>query len=265
MELRRFGKTGVDVPVVGLGTWLTFDVGPSGQGNADAVLDAALAAGTRFVDTSPMYGRAELVLGSALRAQRDEAFVATKIWTRSPKEAREQFRHQLDCFGGRIELEQVHNLVAWERQLDWLEEERGAGRIRFLGATHYSASAFDELELVMRTGRIETIQIPYNPAEREVEHRILPLAEELDLGVIAMRPLGGEGALLPGPAQEKLAPLGVETWAEALLKWALSDSRIHVVIPGTSDPGHAGENARAGQPPWFGPEERRLVEKLARA
>jgi aryl-alcohol dehydrogenase-like predicted oxidoreductase len=265
MELRRFGKTGVDVPVVGLGTWLTFDVGPSGQGNADAVFDAAFAAGTRFVDSSPMYGRAEVVLGSALGARRDEAFVATKIWTPAPKEAREQLRRQLDCFGGRVDLEQVHNLVAWERQLDWLEEEREAGTIRFLGATHFSASAFDELELVMQTGRIEAIQIPYNPVERAVERRILPFAEELDLGVIAMRPLGGEGALLPGPEQEKVAPLGVETWAEALLKWALSDPRIHVVIPATSDPGHAVENARAGQPPWFSPEERRLVEKLARA
>ncbi len=263
MEVRRFGKTDVGVPVMGLGTWLTFDVGPSGQRNANAVADAAFAAGTRFVDSSPMYGRAEHVLGSALGERRDEAFVATKIWAGSPEEGREQLRQQLDHFAGRVDLEQVHNLVAWERQLAWLEDERDAGTIRFLGATHYSASAFDELEQVMRTGRIEAIQIPYNPVERDVERRILPLAEELDLGVTAMRPLGGEGALLPGPDPAKLAPLGVETWAEALLKWALSDSRVHVVIPATSDPDHARANARAGRLPWFGPDEREVIGGLA--
>ncbi|MDQ3668705.1 MAG: aldo/keto reductase [Actinomycetota bacterium] len=262
MEVRRFGKTDVGVPVMGLGTWLTFDVGPSGQRNANAVADAAFAAGTRFVDSSPMYGRAEHVLGSALGERRDEAFVATKIWAGSPEEGREQLRQQLDHFAGRVDLEQVHNLVAWKRQLAWLEDERDAGTIRFLGATHYSASAFDELEQVMRTGRIEAIQIPYNPVEREVERRILPLAEELDLGVIVMRPLGGEGALLAPKALKDLERLGIETWAQALLKWALSDERIHVVIPATSNPEHARQNARAGSPPWFGPDERRHVEEL---
>jgi diketogulonate reductase-like aldo/keto reductase len=265
MELRRFGKTELDLPAVGLGTWLTFDVAPTDQPKADVVVEAAFAAGTRLVDSSPMYGRAEGVLGSALGPRRGDAFVATKIWASSSEEARGQLRRQLHYFGGRIDLEQVHNLVAWKRHLAWLDGERDSGTIGFLGATHYSPSAFDELERVMRTGRIEAIQIPYNPAEREVERRVLPLAAELDLGVIAMRPLGGEGALVSRPDPKELARLGVETWAEALLKWALSDPRIHVVIPATSDPGHARANARAGRPPQFGPDERRLVEKLARA
>jgi diketogulonate reductase-like aldo/keto reductase len=263
MERRRLGKNGPELPVVGLGSWLTLDVGEEGQGLVDAVVRAAFDEGVRLVDSSPMYGRAQRVLGRALDQLRDEAFVATKIWTPSVDDGRAQFDAQLEFFGGRVELEQIHNLVSWEAHLDWLEKERDAGRIGQLGATHYSPSAFDELERVMRSGRIEGIQIPYNPHEREVEARILPLAQELGLGVIVMRPLG-EGDLMPGPDRQALEPLGVETWAQALLKWSLSDPRVTAVIPATAKPEHARENARAGSPPWFGPEERKLVETLGR-
>jgi diketogulonate reductase-like aldo/keto reductase len=263
MERRRLGKNGPELPVVGLGSWLTFDVGDESQGLVDAVVRAAFDEGVRLVDSSPMYGRAQRVLGRALDQLRDEAFVATKIWTPSVDDGRAQFDAQLEFFGGRVELEQIHNLVSWEAHLDWLEKERDAGRIGQLGATHYSPSAFDELERVMRSGRIEAIQIPYNPHEREVEARILPLAQELGLGVIVMRPLG-KGGLMPGPDLHEFQSLGVETWAQALLKWSLSDPRVTAVIPATAKPEHARENARAGSPPWFGPEERKLVETLAR-
>ena len=263
MELRRLGENGPELPVVGLGSWLTFDVGGEQQVMVEAVLDAAWEEGSRLVDSSPMYGRSEARLGGALAGRREEAFVATKIWTSSATEGRAQFEAQLAWFGGRIDLEQVHNLVAWESQLTWLEEERDAGRIGRLGATHYSAGAFHDLERIMRTGRIDAIQVPYNPHEQEVAARILPLAEELGIGVIIMRPLG-ERELLPGPSSERLAPLGVESWAQALIKWCLSDARVTAVIPATRSPEHARENARAGRPPWFGPEERKLVEELAR-
>ena len=263
MEKRRFGRSGLELPVVGLGTWLTLDVAPEQEARAGEVVDAALSAGTRVFDSSPMYGRAEGVLGRALGRRRNETFVATKIWTPSAAEARRQLEAQLGWFDGLVDLEQVHNLVAWEERLGWLEREREAGRVRLLGATHYQASAFGELERVMRTGRIDAIQVPYNPVEREVEQCILPLAAELDLGVIAMRPLGGEGTLMPGPDPKELEPLGVEAWAQALLKWALSDPRIHVVIPATSSPDHVRQNAVAGAPPWFGAAERQLVQELA--
>jgi aryl-alcohol dehydrogenase-like predicted oxidoreductase len=263
MERRRLGQDGPEVPVVGLGSWLTFDVDEAEQDMVDAVVEAAWSEGARLVDSSPMYGRAEARLSRALASRREEAFVATKIWTSSISQGREQFGAQLGHFGGRIDLEQVHNLVAWEPQLAWLEEERDAGRVGQLGATHYSAGAFHELERVMRTGRIETIQVPYNPHEQEVAARILPLAEELGLGVIVMRPLG-ERELLPGPDPARLAPLGVQSWPQALVKWCLSDSRVTAVIPATRNPAHARENSHAGSPPWFGPEERKLVEELAR-
>ena len=262
MERRTLGRTGVDLPVVGLGTWLTFDLPDGEQAAADAVVAAGFEEGIRLVDSSPMYGRAERVLGRALDGFREQAFVATKIWTGSVEEGRAQLEDQLGFYGGRVDLEQVHNLVAWEAQLAWLESEREAGRVRYLGATHYASSAFDELARVMGTGAIDAIQIPYNPREREVEREILPLAEELGLGVIVMRPLA-EGALMPGPEPERLEPLGVRTWAEALLKWALSDPRVTAVIPATTSPEHARENARAGSPPWLDPEQRRYVEELS--
>jgi aryl-alcohol dehydrogenase-like predicted oxidoreductase len=162
----------------------------------------------------------------------------------------------------------VHNLVAWREHLPWLEAERERGTIGRLGVTHYQAAAFGELETALRTGRFQTLQVPYNPVERDCERRLLPLAAELGVAVLAMRPLA-EGALVRrAPAQRELEPLrpfGVETWAQALLKWALSDERIDAVIPATRDPEHAKANAQAGSPPWLGPEERALVERLAMA
>ena len=163
-------------------------------------------------------------------------------------------------------MEQVHNLVAWREQLPWLEQERERGAIGRLGVTHYSPSAFAELATALRTGRFQTIQVPYNPRERDCERELLPLAAELDVAVLVMRPLA-EGALLRRtPSADELAPLrpfGVETWAQALLKWALSDERVDVVIPATRNPDHARANAKAGEPPWLGAEERALVEHLA--
>ena len=264
MERRTLGRTGVEVPVVGLGTWLTFDLPDGRQHVADAVVDAAFTDGIRLVDSSPMYGRAEGVLGRALDSRRPDAFVATKIWTPSVAVGRAQLESQLHDYDGRVDLEQVHNLVAWRDHLDWLEGERDAGRVGFLGATHYAASAFPELARVMRTGRIDAIQVPLNPRDREVEREVLPLAEELGLGVIVMEPLGGAASLLPAPDPRELEPLGVASWAQALLKWALSDPRVTAVIPATRNPEHSRENAAAGSPPWFAAEERRLVETLVR-
>jgi aryl-alcohol dehydrogenase-like predicted oxidoreductase len=143
---------------------------------------------------------------------------------------------------------------------------RGEGRVGLLGATHYSPSAFAELAQVMRSGRIQAVQVPYNPQEREVEREILPLAAELGLGVVLMRPLGGGGLAGRGPDVRELAPLrefGIRTWAQALLKWALSDARVTVAIPATSRVERVAENAAAGEPPWLGPDERALVARLA--
>jgi diketogulonate reductase-like aldo/keto reductase len=248
--------------VVGLGTWNTFDTDAA---LATKVVGAALDAGIRLFDTSPMYRGAEGALAAALAGRREGTIVATKIWTPSVAEGREQYRRQVEWFG-RVEIEQVHNLVAWREHLEWLEEERDAGRIDRLGVTHYDAGAFGELAEALRTGRFDVVQLPYNPREREVERELLPLAAELGVSVIVMRPLGSGALVRRAPSAEQLAPLrefGVETWAQALLKWVLSDERVDVAIPATARPERTAENARAGEPPWFGPRERRLVEALA--
>ena len=255
MEERRLG------PVVGLGTWNTFD---SNEALAREVVGAALDAGVRAFDSSPMYHGAERPLGRALEPRRSDAVVATKIWARSVDEGRAQFGNQLDWFG-RVEIEQIHNLVLWREQLAWLQRERDAGTIDRLGITHYAASAFGELADALRTRRFDVVQLPYNPWEREVERELLPLAAELGIAVIVMRPLGGSGSMSRrrAPDRKALEPLRVETWAQALLKWALSDERVDLLIPATSRPERTRENALAGEPPFFGPDERAEVERLA--
>lgn len=269
MEERTLGATGFAVPVIGMGTWRTFDVRGAGpERNARRVVDAGFGAGSRVLDSSPMYGEAERVLGAALRPRRAEAIVLTKVWTPDPAEAGRQIERALELFGARVDLYQIHNLVAWREHLPVLERLRDEGRIGAIGATHWNPSAFGELRRVMDTGRITAIQIPYNPLEREVEREILPRAEDLGLGVVVMRPFAERGLMRRPPDAGALAPLrdfGVRTWAQALLKWSLSDRRCHVAIPATSDAGHAVENAAAGLPPWFGATERALVSRLAEA
>lgn len=251
------------MPVVGLGTWQTFDLPASRQQEADAVIAAAYEHGVRLVDSSPMYGRSEEVLGSSIAGRRREMFVATKTWSPTQRQAESRFAEQLRFFGGQIELMQIHNLLQWRERLDWLERMREEGTIGLIGATtHLQRTGFEELAHVMRTGRIQAIQVPFNPAEREAEREILPLAEDLGLGVIAMRPFA-ESQLLISPEASELAEIGVRSWPEALLKWTLSDPRIHVAIPATRRAEHAIANAQAGTPPFLDSDQRRLVERIA--
>lgn len=267
MEQRDLGKSGLRVPVVGMGTWRTFDVrGEAAIDNAHTIVDAAFANGANFFDSSPMYGEAERVLGETLRGRRDAAIVATKVWTPSSREGEAQARRALQFFDGFIDLYQIHNLVNWQDHLVMLERLRAAGQVRAIGATHYQSTSFAELRKVMQKGRITAIQIPYNPIQREVERDILPLAADLNLGVIVMRPFAEGGLTRHVPSDAELAPLkpfGVTTWGQALLKWILSDARCHVAIPATSRAERMAENAAAGDPPWFGPDERAYVARLA--
>src|SRR5690349_14896041 len=269
MEHRSLGASGLKVPVIGMGTWLTFDVHASADiEDRRRVVDTALSAGTTLFDTSPMYGASEEVLGRLLAGRRDHAIVADKVWTSSAREGREQVEQALRWYGGRVDIYQIHNLVAWREHLPMLEELRERGRVRVIGATHYQHSAFRALMEVMRTGRIQMVQVPYNAADRVVEREVLPLASELGVGVLVMQPLGTGKLVRHAPATRELKPLarfGVRTWAQALLKWIVSDPRVHAVLPATSHAERAKENAAAGDPPWFDDETRDYVSRLATA
>lgn len=267
MEQRAFGGSGLTVPAVGMGTWQTLDVrGERDEADRRVLVRHAIEAGTTLFDTSPMYGESPRVLANSLGDARDRVLVADKVWTAVPAAAREQVRRAMEWYGGRVDIYQVHNLVAWRENLPMLEELRAAGSVGVIGATHYAHSAFPALMEVMRTGRIQMIQVPYNAADRVVEREVLTLAEELGLGVMVMMPLGtGPLAQRSPPARdlERLAEFGVTTWAQALLKWILSDPRVHCVIPATRRLERVAENAAAGDPPWFDPDTREYVARLA--
>ena len=266
MEHRAFGRTGLTVPVVGMGTWHTFDVRGAEAAARRAVTDAALETGANFFDSSPMYGEAERVLGRTLEDRRDVAMVATKVWTDDEEEAARQIKAGLRFFGGRVDVYQVHNLVAAPRRIAQLADLQARGLVRVVGLTHYTPSAYSEMRRLMADPRVGAIQVPYNPGERAVEAEILPAAADLGVGVIVMRPFG-QGRLtrreVPRGPLKGLRSFGVTSWPQALLKWILSDPRCHVVIPATSSAAHMRENAGAGAPPWFGPDERAYVARVA--
>ncbi len=257
MEQRPLGRSGLEVPVVGMGTWRTFDTAE----NRGPLVEAAISAGITLFDSSPMYGRAERVLEAALGGRREQVQVATKVWTESADEGRRQAENALRLFG-HVDIYQVHNLLNWKAQLKLLETLRDTGQVSVIGATHYQVSAFPELMEVMRTGRIGMIQIPYNPLSQQAAMSVLPLAEELGLGVLVMSPLQG-GMMQARPEPEDLRSLGVRTWPQAVLKWIAGDPRVSCVLTATHLESHARDNAEAGRPPWFDREQRSLVERIA--
>ena len=242
-----------------MGTWQTFD---TAQGRTP-IVDEALSVGMSLFDSSPMYGRAEDTLAKALKARRDKAIIATKIWTDSPSEGREQANRALRLFG-RVEIYQVHNLVNWPAQLRLLEQLKEEGKVDAIGATHYDPSGFDDLCDLMATGRLDMVQVPYNPRRREAERRVLPLAAELGLGVLTHSPMR-YGVLDRQPSPDAIRHFGVRTWAQAILKWIASDPGVSCVLTATKTPGRPTENAQAGDPPWFDTDQRERLAALAGA
>jgi diketogulonate reductase-like aldo/keto reductase len=262
MHTRPIPATGEALPVIGVGTWQGFDVAGNAQESErlGAVLEALFAAGGTMVDTSPMYGRAEEVVGRLLGrndASADprlrppgNAFLATKVWTRGREAGIAQMRESLRLLGvERLDLMQVHNLLDMDTHWPVLREWQAQGRVRYLGLTHYTVTAYADLEAAMRRLRPDFVQVDHSVDARVSGERILPLAADLGIAVIVNRPFGGGGLLgvlrdrpLPGVAAE----LGCGSWAQLLLKFVLGHPAVTCAIPGTAKPAHMEDNAVAG-------------------
>ena len=255
MHPRLIPSTGEPLPVIGCGTWLGFDVG----GNAadthrlGGVLDALFAAGGRVIDSSPMYGRAEAIVGGLLEAEparRGRAFVATKVWTHGRTAGVAQVRESMRRLAvDRLDLLQVHNLVDTQAHWPVLREWQAQGTVRYVGVTHYDERAYPDLEAALQALRPDFVQFNYSIDARAAERRLLPLAAGLGVAVIANLPFGGGGllgALRERPLPDVAAELGCDTWAQLLLKFVLGHPAVTCAIPGTSKPAHMADNARAG-------------------
>lgn len=245
------------LPVIGMGTWITFDVGqlPGEREQRRRVLEAFFAHGGRLIDSSPMYGRAEEVVGEALaRLGRPKPlFAATKVWTPGRWLGVQQMEASQRLWGvERFDLMQVHNLLDWEVHLETLQEWKAAGRIRYLGVTTSHGRRHAELEKIMRSRPLDFVQLTYNVADREAERRLLPLAQERGIAVIANRPFQG-GALFrrvrgqPLPAWALEA--GCANWAQFFLRFVVSHPAVTCAIPATSRVAHMEENMGAGLAP----------------
>jgi aryl-alcohol dehydrogenase-like predicted oxidoreductase len=257
MDTRPIPSTGERLPVVGCGTYVGFDAEPGTDAYRElpAVLQALFDAGGSVVDSSPMYGRAETTVGELLEASQahGRAFLATKVWTSSRERGIEQMKQSMKRLKTKpIDLMQIHNLVDWRAHLVTLKDWKQQGTIRYLGVSHYTPSAYPQLEAVMREQALDVVQLNYSVDEREAEARLLPLAADRGIAIIVNRPFGGGGLLgnlarrpLPGWA----ADIGCTSWAQVLLKFVLSHPSVTCVIPGTGRARHMADNAAAGSGP----------------
>lgn len=265
MQTRSIPSTGEVIPLIGLGTWRTFDVGARGRRPLVAVLDRFSAAGGRLIDTSPMYGRAEEVAGELLSHVR-EPFVATKVWTRGRENGIEQMERSMRLLRtARVDLIQIHNLLDWRTHLKTLREWKSAGRVRYYGITHYETGAFPQLEEIMRSEEMDFVQLPMSVELPDAEERLLPLAESKGIAVIVNRPFEG-GSLMRKwrhePLPEWAGEFHAQSWSELLLRWIVSHRAVTCAIPATADADHLAENMRAGEGEALSERERTRLRSL---
>lgn len=253
--LRRIPSSGEDIPAVGLGSWITFNVGndPQARAGCAQVMRQFFAAGGRLIDSSPMYGSSQGVIGEGLRhvGARVPVFAADKVWTSSNGAAQVEASRRL--WGvARFDLLQVHNLLAWEEQLPLLQRMKAEGRLRYVGITTSEGRRHRELEQIMRSQRIDFVQFTYNLLDREAEQRLLPLARDRGIAVLANRPFR-EGDLLRHLQRHPLPPwareVGAGSWAQLALKFIISHPAVTCAIPATSRVDHVLENMTAATGP----------------
>src|SRR5438105_60045 len=251
IRVKNIPSSGEELPAIGVGTWQTFDV-RGDLGPQREVLKAFVEAGGRVVDSSPMYGAAESVVGeiSAELGLRDKLFMATKVYTSGREQGIRQMENSFRRMRvQRMDLMQVHNLLDVAIHTPTLKDWKAKGRLRYIGITHYTASAYADVERWLKTGQYDFLQINYSLGERDSEKKLLPLARERKVAVIANRPFA-EGALFSRVKGKPLPPwageLGIQSWAQYFLKWIVSHPAVTCAIPGTGRPEHIKDNVAAG-------------------
>lgn len=254
LDTRPIPSSGEPLPVVGFGTWQTFDIGnnPTARAEREDVLKLLFDAGGKLIDSSPMYGRSEGVVGDLLAKMdaRDKAFLATKVWTWGREQGIGQMEQSMTRFKtDTIDLMQIHNLVDWRTHLKTLRAWKEQKRFRYIGITHYTDAALDDLMEVMRSEPIDFVQMAYSIRVRNAEERLLPLAADKGVAVIVNRPYEGgsafrvvRGETLP----EWAAEFGIASWGQFFLKYILSNPAVTCVIPGTGKVKYAVDNLGAG-------------------
>ena len=270
MQYRTLGRTGIPVSTVGMGTWQSFDVrGDRAVQHVSQLVTEALGCGVNLFDTAPMYGAAEEVLGTVLDGRREDVLIATKVLQSDAASARRQIEQsfrklQTDV----IDLMQIHNMAGWQKVTPVLEEYKARGKFRWIGITDYRTSMFPEMMRAMRTGVFDTIQIPYNVGDREAEREILPLAAELNIGVLVMTPLCpifDRSRLLTVVRRHDvsfLEPYGIRTAGQALLAYVAANQHVSSLLPATSRLERVAENTAVGDLPLLPPDIARRVEAL---
>jgi diketogulonate reductase-like aldo/keto reductase len=273
MLTRKIPSTGESLPVIGMGTWQTYDVGASAQERAPLVevMRVFSEGGGRLVDSSPMYGNSEQVVGdvTAQLSLRPKLFVATKVWTSGQASGVRQMEESMRKLRvDKLDLMQVHNLVDVHTHLATLAEWKREGRVRYVGITHYTASGHDDVAKLLEQKRLDFVQINYSAAERDAERRVLEVAQKRGVAVIANRPFAGGGLLsrlgrkpLPAFASE----LECESWAQLLLKFVVSHPAVTCAIPATSKAAHMRDNVVAGLAPMPDSALREKIAEAARA
>jgi diketogulonate reductase-like aldo/keto reductase len=269
MLLRAIPSSGEKLPVIGLGSWQVFDVDlkPENERQLGEVLSLFVKLGGRVIDSSPMYGRSEEVIGTlaAKLDLGDNLFFTTKVWTRGKQAGIESMERSMARFRTkRIDLMQVHNLLDLDTQLATMREWKAEGRFRYIGITHSSTSAHSEVEKVLRREKLDFLQINYSVMERDAETRLLSLAQDRQVAVLANRPFGGGNLfsrVRSKPLPDWTAQFDCRSWAQFFLKWIVAHSAVTCAIPATGNPQHLEDNMRGG----FGrlPDEnmrRRMVE-----
>ena len=249
MEFRKLGN--LEVSAIGLGTLRTFDVTTEEEiAVRREIVANCLSSEVNLIDTAAWYGNAEQVVGIVTEGQRDRFYLATKVRCEGKAEGEAQIARSFELLTtDYIDLFQVHNMIDWQTHLPTLEQLKEDGKIGMVGVSAMVPAAYPTIMDLMRAGRVDAVQIPYNVVNRGVEAELLPLAEELEIGILVMEPLQKGRYVNDLREQPDLTPLadyGIHTWAQALLAWIVSDKRVSSAIPTTSRPERISENAQAG-------------------